>query len=102
MCQNNDGRVSEESTSTRATMSRCCSIRGGTTGTPKGRNARPMPTSASTAQQRRGLGEPSRRRAASGRWQACRSFHVFAMTAVMNFALSQGAELIIMPRFVLE
>ena len=29
-------------------------------------------------------------------------FHVFAMTAVMNFALAQGAELIIMPRFVLD
>ena len=29
-------------------------------------------------------------------------FHVFAMTAVMNFAVSQGTELIIMPRFVLE
>ena len=29
-------------------------------------------------------------------------FHVFAMTAVMNFAVSQGAELIIMPRFVLD
>jgi long-chain acyl-CoA synthetase len=28
-------------------------------------------------------------------------FHVFAMTAVMNFALSQGAEMVIMPRFVL-
>ena len=29
-------------------------------------------------------------------------FHVFAMTAVMNFALAQGAEIIIMPRFVLD
>jgi len=29
-------------------------------------------------------------------------FHVFAMTAVMNFALSQGAEIVIMPRFVLN
>jgi long-chain acyl-CoA synthetase len=28
-------------------------------------------------------------------------FHVFAMTAVMNFALTEGAELVIMPRFVL-
>jgi long-chain acyl-CoA synthetase len=27
---------------------------------------------------------------------------VFAMTAVMNFALAQGAELVIMPRFVLD
>jgi long-chain acyl-CoA synthetase len=29
-------------------------------------------------------------------------FHVFAMTAVMNFALAGGAELVIMPRFVLD
>jgi long-chain acyl-CoA synthetase len=29
-------------------------------------------------------------------------FHVFAMTAVMNFAVANGAEIIIMPRFVLD
>src|SRR5207244_12682559 len=29
-------------------------------------------------------------------------FHVFAMTAVMNFGIAQGAEIIIMPRFVLD
>jgi long-chain acyl-CoA synthetase len=29
-------------------------------------------------------------------------FHVFAMTAVMNFGLRQGAEIIILPRFVLN
>jgi long-chain acyl-CoA synthetase len=29
-------------------------------------------------------------------------FHVFAMTAVMNFAIAQGAEIVIMPRFVLD
>ncbi|MDX2156232.1 MAG: long-chain fatty acid--CoA ligase [Hyphomicrobiaceae bacterium] len=29
-------------------------------------------------------------------------FHVFAMTAVMNFAIAIGAEIIIMPRFVLN
>jgi long-chain acyl-CoA synthetase len=29
-------------------------------------------------------------------------FHVFAMTVVMNFALAQGCEIIIMPRFVLD
>ena len=28
-------------------------------------------------------------------------FHVFAMTAVMNFGIGQGTEIIIMPRFVL-
>ena len=29
-------------------------------------------------------------------------FHVFAMTGVMNFAIATGAEIIIMPRFVLN
>jgi long-chain acyl-CoA synthetase len=29
-------------------------------------------------------------------------FHVFAMTAVMNFAVANGAEIVIMPRFVLD
>jgi long-chain acyl-CoA synthetase len=29
-------------------------------------------------------------------------FHVFAMTAVMNFALQEGAEVVMMPRFVLD
>ena len=29
-------------------------------------------------------------------------FHVFAMTAVMNFAVAYGAEIVIMPRFVLD
>jgi long-chain acyl-CoA synthetase len=29
-------------------------------------------------------------------------FHVFAMTGVMNFAIATGAEIVIMPRFVLD
>ena len=29
-------------------------------------------------------------------------FHVFAMTAVMNFAIGTGSEIVIMPRFVLD
>ena len=29
-------------------------------------------------------------------------FHVFAMTGVMNFAIAAGAEIVIMPRFVLD
>jgi long-chain acyl-CoA synthetase len=29
-------------------------------------------------------------------------FHVFAMTGVMNFAVASGAEIVIMPRFVLD
>jgi long-chain acyl-CoA synthetase len=29
-------------------------------------------------------------------------FHVFAMTGIMNFGLSEGAEIVILPRFVLD
>jgi long-chain acyl-CoA synthetase len=73
---------------------------GGTTGTPKGA----MLTHANVvinAQQ--GRAWATNLRAGSERVLAALPFfHVFAMTAVMNFALSQGAELIIMPRFVLD
>jgi long-chain acyl-CoA synthetase len=73
---------------------------GGTTGTPKGA----MLTHANVtinAQQGKAWAtilKPGSERALA----ALPFFHVFAMTAVMNFALSQGAELIIMPRFVLD
>ena len=72
---------------------------GGTTGTPKGA----MLTHANVginAQQ--GRAWATNLRPGSERVLAALPFfHVFAMTAVMNFALAQGAELIIMPRFVL-
>lgn len=72
---------------------------GGTTGTPKGA----MLTHANVginAQQSKAWAtnlQPGGERVLA----ALPFFHVFAMTAVMNFALAQGAELIIMPRFVL-
>jgi long-chain acyl-CoA synthetase len=73
---------------------------GGTTGTPKGA----MLTHANVginAQQSKAWAtnlQPGGERVLA----ALPFFHVFAMTAVMNFALSQGAELVIMPRFVLD
>jgi long-chain acyl-CoA synthetase len=73
---------------------------GGTTGTPKGA----MLTHANISincQQGAAWAvnlEPGQERALA----ALPFFHVFAMTAVMNFAVSQGAELVIMPRFVLD
>ncbi len=72
---------------------------GGTTGTPKGA----MLTHANVSvncQQGAAWGinlKPGQERALA----ALPFFHVFAMTVVMNHALSQGAELIIMPRFIL-
>jgi long-chain acyl-CoA synthetase len=72
---------------------------GGTTGTPKGA----MLTHANVginAQQSSAWAtnlQPGGERVLA----ALPFFHVFAMTAVMNFALAQGAELVIMPRFVL-
>ena len=73
---------------------------GGTTGTPKGA----MLTHANVginAQQSKAWAtnlQPGGERVLA----ALPFFHVFAMTAVMNFALAQGAELVIMPRFVLD
>jgi long-chain acyl-CoA synthetase len=73
---------------------------GGTTGTPKGA----MLTHANisiNAQQGASWAtnlEPGKERVMA----VLPFFHVFAMTAVMNFAIAEGAELIIMPRFVLD
>jgi long-chain acyl-CoA synthetase len=73
---------------------------GGTTGTPKGA----MLTHSNIAincQQSAAWAvnlAPGQERALA----ALPFFHVFAMTAVMNFAVSQGAELVIMPRFALD
>src|SRR5262249_28660304 len=73
---------------------------GGTTGTPKGA----MLTHAHVAlNAQQGRAWATNLVAGQERVMAALPFfHVFAMTAVMNFALSQGAELIIMPRFVLN
>jgi long-chain acyl-CoA synthetase len=73
---------------------------GGTTGTPKGA----MLTHANVAiNSQQGAAWATNLTPGQERTLAALPFfHVFAMTAVMNFALAQGAELIIMPRFVLD
>jgi long-chain acyl-CoA synthetase len=74
---------------------------GGTTGTPKGAmltHANVYVNSKQGAAWAATILVPGRERTLA----ALPFFHVFAMTAVMNFALAQGAELVIMPRFVLD
>jgi long-chain acyl-CoA synthetase len=73
---------------------------GGTTGTPKGAMLSHTNVTANAAQSAAwasGLAEGQERVLA-----VLPFFHVFAMTAVMNFGLRQGAEIVIMPRFVLN
>ncbi|MDX2204721.1 MAG: long-chain fatty acid--CoA ligase [Hyphomicrobiaceae bacterium] len=73
---------------------------GGTTGTPKGAMLTHANISINCQQ-----GAAWATNLESGRERTLAVlpfFHVFAMTAVMNFALSEGAELIIMPRFALD
>ncbi len=73
---------------------------GGTTGTPKGA----MLTHANVHVncQQAAAWAPNLVPGQERTLAALPFFHVFAMTAVMNFALAQGAELVIMPRFVLD
>jgi long-chain acyl-CoA synthetase len=73
---------------------------GGTTGTPKGAMLTHANVSVNCQQGAAWAPNlvPGQERALA----ALPFFHVFAMTAVMNFALAQGAELVIMPRFVLD
>jgi long-chain acyl-CoA synthetase len=73
---------------------------GGTTGTPKGA----MLTHANVHVncQQGAAWAPNLVPGQERTLAALPFFHVFAMTAVMNFALAQGAELVIMPRFVLD
>jgi long-chain acyl-CoA synthetase len=73
---------------------------GGTTGTPKGA----MLTHANVAinSQQGAAWAPNLVPGQERTLAALPFFHVFAMTAVMNFALAHGAELVIMPRFVLD
>ena len=73
---------------------------GGTTGTPKGA----MLTHANVAINcRQGAAWATHLVQGNERVLAALPFfHVFAMTAVMNFALAYGAEIVIMPRFVLD
>ena len=73
---------------------------GGTTGTPKGAMLSHTNVTANAAQAVAwggGLGEGQERVLA-----VLPFFHVFAMTAVMNFGLRLGAEIVMMPRFILN
>jgi long-chain acyl-CoA synthetase len=72
---------------------------GGTTGTPKG--AMLTHTNLSVNCQQGAAWATNLRQGDERVLAALPFFHVFAMTVVMNFAISQGAELVIMPRFVL-
>jgi long-chain acyl-CoA synthetase len=73
---------------------------GGTTGTPKGA----MLTHANISINcRQAAAWATNLRSGEERVLAALPFfHAFAMTTVMNFALQEGAELVIMPRFVLN
>ncbi len=73
---------------------------GGTTGTPKGA----MLTHANlTVNCQQGAAWATNLNSGQERTLAVLPFfHVFAMTAVMNFALQEGAEIVMMPRFVLD
>ena len=73
---------------------------GGTTGTPKGA----MLTHANVNTNcQQGAAWATNLVAGKERVLAALPFfHVFAMTAVMNFAVANGAEIVIMPRFVLD
>jgi long-chain acyl-CoA synthetase len=73
---------------------------GGTTGTPKGAMLTHANLSVNCQQ---GAAWATNLRSGQERTLAALPFfHVFAMTAVMNFALQEGAEIVIMPRFVLD
>jgi long-chain acyl-CoA synthetase len=73
---------------------------GGTTGTPKGAMLSHTNVTANAAQAvawAAGLVEGQERVLA-----VLPFFHVFAMTAVMNFGVRMGAEIVMMPRFILN
>jgi long-chain acyl-CoA synthetase len=73
---------------------------GGTTGTPKGAMLTHANLSVNCQQ---GSAWATNLRSGQERALAVLPFfHVFAMTAVMNFSILEGSEMIIMPRFVLD
>ena len=73
---------------------------GGTTGTPKG--AMLTHANISINCQQGAAWATNLKEGEERALAALPFFHVFAMTAVMNFSLQEGAELVIMPRFVLD
>jgi long-chain acyl-CoA synthetase len=70
---------------------------GGTTGTPKGAMLTHANLSINVQQSTAWWNQPPM--AGERVMGVLPLFHVFAMTVVMNFALSQGVEMILMPRF---
>jgi long-chain acyl-CoA synthetase len=73
---------------------------GGTTGTPKG--AMLTHANISINCQQAAAWATNLKSGEERTLAALPFFHVFAMTAVMNFALQEGAEMVMMPRFVLN
>lgn len=74
---------------------------GGTTGTPKGAMLTHANLTINVAQS--GAWSAQLLKAGEERVLAVLPFfHVFAMTGIMNFGLSEGAEIIVVPRFVLD
>ena len=73
---------------------------GGTTGTPKG--AMLTHANISVNCQQSAAWATNLEGGKERTLAALPFFHVFAMTTVMNFALQEGAEIVIMPRFVLN
>jgi long-chain acyl-CoA synthetase len=73
---------------------------GGTTGTPKGAMLSHANVAANAAQSVAWAGslDEGRERVLA----VLPFFHAFAMTAVMNFGLRLGAEIVMMPRFILN
>ena len=73
---------------------------GGTTGTPKG--AMLTHANISVNCQQGAAWATNLREGQERTLAALPFFHVFAMTTLMNFAMQEGAEIVIMPRFVLD
>jgi long-chain acyl-CoA synthetase len=73
---------------------------GGTTGTPKG--AMLTHAAAYTNVLQTASWAPDLKEADERVLGVLPFFHVFAMTVVMNFAIAKAAEILIMPRFVLD
>ncbi len=79
----------------------CLQYTGGTTGTPKGAMLTHANITCNVQQSTawsRGLLTPGEERVLA----VLPFFHVFAMTGIMHLGLSDGAEIIILPRFVLD
>ena len=73
---------------------------GGTTGTPKGAELTHVNVSTNAMQVI--AWAPELEPGVERMMGVLPFFHVFAMTCVMNFSIARGAEMIIMPRFVLD